>query len=124
MPIGEESGEQDGDDLGAAMHIVLDDLLQPDAHMDGGGKDQGGERQRDQRPGEEGVHVRVARADMGDDRQDEKDDERHVGDGRQALPPEGLGAVMGGAEAANALERCRHRLTPPAANSRRSTPAR
>ena len=34
MPIGEEGGEQDGDDFGAAMHIVLDDLLQADAHMD------------------------------------------------------------------------------------------
>src|SRR6478672_8317986 len=101
---GEEGGEQDGNDLGAAMHIVLDDLFQPDAHMDGGGEDERGERQRDERPGEEGVHVGVARADMGDDRQDEKDDERHIGDRRQALAPEGLGAVMGGAEAANTLK--------------------
>ena len=41
---------------------------------------------------------------MGDDRQDEEEHERHIGDGRQALAPEGLGAAMGGAQAANALE--------------------
>src|ERR1043165_1211445 len=70
---GEEGGEQDGDHLGAAMHVVLDDLLQPDAHMDRGGEDQRGESERDDRPGDEGVHLLVARADMGDDGEDEKD---------------------------------------------------
>ena len=65
---GEESGEQDGDDPGAAMHIVLDDLLQPDAHMDRGREDQRDEGERDRRAGEIGPDLVIGRADMADDR--------------------------------------------------------
>ena len=117
----EDAGERDDDreervqhqqhDLGAfAVHVVLDDRLHAEPHVDGAGEDQraaaaarssglasacfdgrvvgAGQRRRSARPGT------GTRTD--------------VGDGRDALLPEMVGAFLGRAEAADLLQRGSH----------------
>ena len=90
-------------DLGLAMDIIGDDLLQPDPHVDGGGDERKHQR-GDDGLGEIGFHRAVIGADMADDRVDQENRERDVGERGEPLAPEGLGAAMRGAKPAHLFQ--------------------
>ena len=49
-PTAKKLASEDGGDFAAfAMHVILDDLLQPDAHMDRGREHESEHGERDQR---------------------------------------------------------------------------
>ncbi|MNE88491.1 hypothetical protein D3C80_1858030 [compost metagenome] len=97
------------------MHVVLDDHLHAELHVNEAGNDNEAHHHRNERMRKRSLDFLVRRTAIHNKQDDEKDEKRHVGNGCHALTPEVLCAFLGGAEATNLSERCTHihdRLSP------------
>ena len=77
------------------VHVVLDDDLHADAHVDGDRQDEQQHEHGDQRRAEDLHHRGMIATEQAHHDEHEADGQRHVGDGGQALAPEMLGAGFG-----------------------------
>src|SRR5690606_22607942 len=88
-----------------AMHIVFDDHLHTDAHMDRDGYDQEEEDDGDEGRAEDGDNFRMRPTDRARQNGDKGDDQRQGGDRSHALTPEMISALTRRTEMQNTPQR-------------------
>src|ERR1700733_10690058 len=94
------------------MHIVLDDHLHADSHMDDDRADEQQHDDSDERRAQNLRHRRLVTAEQHDQNDHHGDGQRNIGDRGEALMPEMAGAGFGRAGAAHARERSADMLRP------------